>query len=150
MCKTFSLAEDVIQHSVNETCPIAGDECLIKIADCILKKCSRASDIACRYGGEEFAIIMYGDEKQASSLAEAIRMEVYSMSIAHPAKNNEPVTVSVGYTSIIPNSASSAKILIERADKALYKAKNKVKNICVGFKSKVKNSYQDTLNISSY
>ncbi len=118
----------------------AGDECLMNIATSILKMCSRNTDIACRYGGEEFAIIFYGDKNEASLLAEAIRLEVHSMAIAHPAQNNEPVTISVGYTSIIPDSASNPKTLIECADKALYQAKSNGKNICVGFQGKVKNS----------
>lgn len=111
----------------------AGDECLIQIAHAISTTCVRSSEIACRYGGEEFAIIVFGGEKDASYLAEVIRKKVYVMAIPHPALNNTPVTLSVGYYSFTPDPTSSPKFLIECADKALYEAKEIGKNTCVQF-----------------
>jgi len=112
---------------------LAGDECLIQVARSISNMCVRSSEIACRYGGEEFTVIVYGGEKEASYLAEAIRKEVYVMAIPHPAKENNPVTLSIGYCSIIPDSTSTPKMLIECADKALYKAKEIGRNSCFQF-----------------
>jgi diguanylate cyclase (GGDEF)-like protein len=116
----------------------AGDECLIKIARSISNACVRSSDIVCRYGGEEFSVIVYGDDNNVSFLAEAIRKDVYTMDIPHPAQNNSPVTISAGYYSISPDSESSPKKLIECADMALYEAKRKGRNICVQFTEQIK------------
>ena len=112
----------------------AGDECLVQIAGSISNICIRSSDIVCRYGGEEFCIILYGDDKEETySLAESIRHEIYIAAIPHPAFNNAPVTVSIGYYSIIPDSKTTPRTLIENADAALYKAKRNGKNSCVSF-----------------
>jgi diguanylate cyclase (GGDEF)-like protein len=112
----------------------AGDECLIQIARSISNVCVRTSDIACRYGGEEFCVILYGDDKEASSLAETIRKEIYTIAIPHPAQNISQITISIGYSSILPTSKSTSRKLIECADKALYEAKRNGRNNCVQFK----------------
>ncbi|PCK07528.1 MAG: GGDEF domain-containing protein [Alteromonadaceae bacterium] len=115
----------------------AGDECLIQVARSISNTCVRSTDIPCRYGGEEFSIIVYGDEMSAFNLAEAIRAEVYNMAIPHPAKDNYPVTLSVGFCTLIPDSETKPKRLIEQADAALFKAKHNGRNNCVRFQEEV-------------
>lgn len=112
----------------------AGDECLIQIAHSISKACGRSSDIVCRYGGEEFGVIFYGGAREASSLAEAIRKEICALAIPHPAHNWPQVTLSIGYCTILPDSESTPKKLIECADRALYEAKRNGRNTCVQFK----------------
>lgn len=109
----------------------AGDKCLIQIARSISNTCTRSTDIACRYGGEEFSIIVYGDELEAFALAEEIRIGVHAMAIPHPAKDNKPITISAGVFTLIPCVETSAKVLIEQADDALYIAKEKGRNNCV-------------------
>ncbi|WP_258405970.1 GGDEF domain-containing protein [Shewanella acanthi] len=121
----FKLYNDTLGH-------FAGDECLIQIARSIADVCSRSTDIACRYGGEEFAVIAYGNT-DISRLAESIRKEVYIRSVPHPALNNGPVTLSVGYYSTIPSSAMTSRTIIESADKALYRAKENGRNVCVEY-----------------
>lgn len=112
----------------------AGDECLMQVARLIADLCARRSDVACRYGGEEFAVIAYGNDNDAGALAESIRREVYSTSIPHPVLDNSPVTISVGYYSIVPDRSVTPRGLIEGADKALYQAKQAGRNLCVQHK----------------
>lgn len=111
----------------------AGDECLVKVASSISGSCARSTDVVCRYGGEEFAVISYGDEKDVSVLAEDIRKGISSLKIPHPGTDHAPVTLSVGYVSVIPKADTTPKSLIEKADLALYQAKEKGRNQCVRF-----------------
>lgn len=115
----------------------AGDECIVKIAQSISDVCRRSSDIICRYGGETFAVITYGAAQDAFFLAESLRERVLAMAIPHPAKDNVPVTLSIGYCSIIPDEDSTSKTLIESADAALKQAKRNGRNVCAQFKEVV-------------
>lgn len=113
----------------------AGDECIVKIARCISSVCVRPTDIACRYGGEEFAIILYASDSEANFLAESIRKEVLNKSLPHPSRVGESVTISAGYFTLVPDSTTTPRTLIENADKALYKAKQSGRNSCVKYES---------------
>lgn len=111
----------------------AGDECLIKIARSISNTCTSPSGIVCRYGGEEFSIIIYDACYETTFLAEKIRKNVQRMTIPHPARDNTPVTLSIGYCSVLPDSTVTSKKLIEYADAALYQAKSNGRNNCVQY-----------------
>lgn len=123
----FKLYNDHLGH-------YAGDECLMRVAGSIADTCIRSTDVPYRYGGEEFAIIVYGGRREAYHLAEAIRRGVYEMNIPHPAINNAPVTLSIGVTSVLPDQNTTAKRIIERADSALYSAKENGRNKSIHFK----------------
>jgi len=101
---------------------IQGDEALKKISN-ILKENCRKIDILCRYGGEEFAMILPGNSKEeASLLAERIRK-----SIMHNEILKNRFTVSIGISSC-PTDAVDKSLLINKADQALYAAKRNGKN----------------------
>lgn len=121
----FKLYNDNLGH-------YAGDECLVTIAEIIAASCERQSEVVCRYGGEEFGIIVYGNAEQTALLAQKIRANVFNKAIHHPAFADKPVTVSIGHCTILPNASDNAKSLIEYADRALYKAKALGRNTCVG------------------
>jgi len=108
-----------------------GDECLKKIAQSIFTQCQRKSERAFRYGGEEFAIISYGDRESARELAERIRINVLKEAIPHPCDKQNMVTISIGFISLIPSADTSFKDIVELADSALYKAKKDGRNRCV-------------------
>lgn len=111
----------------------AGDECLVQIAQSISRVCERNGDFAFRYGGEEFAIISYGNDN-VSELAESLRSEVYIRSIPHPQEGIGPVTLSVGYCSVIPGDQTvTASSLFQQADESLYRAKDLGRNQCVDY-----------------
>jgi len=117
----------------------AGDECLKVIADCITQHASRESDIACRYGGEEFAIILPNTpESGAYDVAEKIRKEIESRLI-HWESIEFKVTASLGLTASHPKTCEEncQQFFINQADQALYKAKNQGRNQVVIFSQDV-------------
>ena len=87
-------------------------------------------DLACRYGGEEFVIVMPDPPPHiAAEVAERLRAQIESddFSIENGARTIE-VTVSVGVTSLIQSENETAKALLKRADEALYEAKQTGRN----------------------
>jgi len=101
-----------------------GDKALAKIANTIKTSC-RESDIAARYGGEEFVMILPDtDSKSAIEVADRVIRGVRNERF--PGESGEldvELTVSIGVASH-PNHGSDIIEIIERADKALYKAKS--------------------------
>lgn len=103
-----------------------GDQVLRQIAS-VLVKTVRKVDVVARYGGEEFAVILLNSGPTESyRLAERIRKAAEGM---EPLINGEPVrvTISLGMANY-PGDALDRQTLIERADRALYAAKNNGRN----------------------
>jgi len=117
----FKIYNDTLGHQ-------AGDNILKDLAS-LLKKQSRKMDYVCRYGGEEFTIILpETPKKEAFLIAERLRLDIEKHAFAHeeilPQKK---LTVSIGL-STYPEDGSSPSDLIRASDKSLYEAKNKGKN----------------------
>ena len=108
----------------------AGDACLRNIAKAIELDFSRAGDLVARYGGEEFAVILPNVEQEtALILAERMRANIEALKLEHGDSSvADVVTVSVGVTVQISAEHLSVDSLIEKADKALYAAKDKGRN----------------------
>ena len=105
----------------------AGDAVLRWFAG-ILEKNKRGEDIAVRYGGEEFILLLPQTSKtSALIIGERIRNEVQKNSVEVAGKQIG-ITVSCGLA-VYPYDATAADNLLENADKALYRAKNVGKNI---------------------
>ncbi len=102
-----------------------GDECLKKVARAISRAMPRAEDLAARYGGEEFVCILSGTGNQgAMAVANRILDAVRTLEILHArSKVADHVTVSAGVASMIPTMQGKALELTQKADKALYQAK---------------------------
>lgn len=119
---------DYFKHYNDTNGHIAGDEVLKGIASCIHNG-MRTQDILARYGGEEFSIILPETDKAAAkALAERIRHCVSMQSFQH--KGTQPggsLTISLG-VAVFPGDAADPKGLIEKADAALYKAKENGRN----------------------
>ena len=93
----------------------------------VISRSVRSTDIACRYGGEEFSIIIPGvDKENASVTAERLRRGIQSMRILSDHGENITVTISLGVARM--RTGEDADTLFERADTALYQAKDKGKN----------------------
>ncbi|MFN8401825.1 MAG: GGDEF domain-containing protein, partial [Anaerolineales bacterium] len=115
----FKNINDTYGHQV-------GDKFLIKIAD-LLKKNSRGSDITCRYGGEEFILVLPETEAQiAHARAEQFRAEISQVRIPHEMKDLN-ISVSMGIA-VYPEHSTIAEELIVKADLALYQSKNNGRN----------------------
>jgi diguanylate cyclase (GGDEF)-like protein len=104
----------------------AGDDFLVHISKTI-RKSVRTGDIACRYGGDEFVVVLSNVTKEtALSRAEKLRKKIASHSIVH---RNEKVTISVSIgIAMFPEHGSVGEILLQKADQALYEAKRMGKN----------------------
>lgn len=99
----------------------AGDEVLVQVAS-LLKKHARGSDIACRYGGEEFLLVFPGTSLElAHKRAEEIQQNCAALSIQHEGKNIA-VMLSFGVAAY-PDHGKQWEQIIVKADKALYQSK---------------------------
>ncbi len=106
----------------------AGDDFLIHIAE-VVQSSIRAGDIACRYGGDEFVVLLSNvTEEIARERAEKMRESIAEHFIVY---KNEKVSnsVSIGVV-VFPHHGSSREVLLQKADQALYRAKQMGKN-CV-------------------
>ncbi len=99
----------------------------------IIKRCIRDVDILCRYGGEEFIVILpQTNKKDAYAIAERVRFFVQKHSFQDPGMRiKTKLTVSLGVATF-PEDATDPDKLILQVDSALYQAKGKGKNlVCV-------------------
>lgn len=86
-------------------------------------------DVAVRYGGEEFAVVLSNtDAEQASVIAERIRSNVSKLQILNDDNEVVPITVSVGSSTFNPGEESNSAQLIKAADQHLYRAKRGGRN----------------------
>ncbi|WNL38275.1 diguanylate cyclase [Halomonas sp. PAMB 3264] len=116
-----------------------GDECLRQIAWAIKEVLERPSDLAVRYGGEEFAVVLPAtDEQGARHVGEKINEAVRRLAIPNPHIKGGIVTVSVGVSSSTCFTSThfeqSGERLLKCADQALYLAKKNGRDqtVCMG------------------
>jgi diguanylate cyclase (GGDEF)-like protein len=112
----------------------------------ILKRNTRVSDVAARWGGDEFVLLAPDtDSQRASIVAERIRCQVERCRLMI-AKQEISITVSVGIASY-PAHASRLTELIKRADQAMYNAKGLGKNqVCVFWNGKTEHIHAQRRN----
>src|ERR1700733_1514933 len=108
---------------------LPGDLCLKQIAAAVKSTLRRDPDLAARFGGEEFVVLLPLTEiSGAESVARKILAEVCSLAIPHADSPFGIVTVSIGATSWNSGPPLNINALIERADRALYRAKDSGRN----------------------
>jgi two-component system cell cycle response regulator len=112
----FKRVNDTYGHEV-------GDKVLCAFGD-LLRRCTRATDIVARFGGEEFVVLMPAtDLAQAVVIAERIREAFASCPVAPLA---DPATASFGVAALV--AGQHGPLLLQRADRALYAAKQAGRN----------------------
>lgn len=107
---------------------LGGDKCLIAVAAQMKLTTQRSTDIACRYGGEEFVIILpETDEEGAMAIADRLRQQVEEHTISVD-EQEISLTISCGISTYRQESFATVDTLFSCADKALYRAKNEGRN----------------------
>lgn len=107
-----------------------GDDCLKAVARAISETARRPADLAARYGGEEFAVILPNTSASgALQVARDIQKEIEGLNIPHDSSPVSPrVTLSLGVATMVPDTRLPPETIVERADRALYQAKEQGRN----------------------
>ena len=113
--------------SINDTFGHPAGDAVLQGLGQIIQRDSRQSDIACRYGGEEFVLIMPATGP-ADALAFCDRLRLQIESVVWPRHPERKVTVSIGVAGSNPPTGVTAAAWVEAADKALYTAKKTGRN----------------------
>jgi diguanylate cyclase (GGDEF)-like protein len=104
-----------------------GDQIIQALADS-MQTAFRAADISCRYGGEEFAVIMPDSSVAAASRAtERLQTEFTALCVARELPGADNTTFTAGIANY-PNDGNNVNELFERADQRLYKGKERGRN----------------------
>jgi two-component system chemotaxis family response regulator WspR len=131
--KSLSLLMVDIDHfkQYNDTYGhLAGDEVLRTVAQTVMGSFRRPKDLAARFGGEEFVVILpHTVADNLGQLAETVVRAIEALDLPHGGSTvGGKVTISAGGAATIPQSGDSFFSLIEAADKALYEAKRTGRN----------------------
>lgn len=99
-----------------------GDRCLQRIADILSRHVKRPRDVAIRFGGEEFALLLPGtDQEGAYRVCQGILEDMRNTAIPADDGHNVTITLSAGIALLAPDE--NEQTLFQRADEALYQAK---------------------------
>ncbi len=104
---------------------VAGDAALKKVAIAIEAPLQRPIDLACRYGGEEFTVILPNTDSEGAELVvKRIQKSIADMSIEHEASTiSDILTASMGVVTVVPGKDELPSNILEVADIALYRVK---------------------------
>ena len=107
----------------------AGDDCLAAVGKAVSQSLQRPADFAARYGGDEFVVLLPDtDTSGALDVARRVRAAVGALHLAHGASPFGRVTLSIGVAQVMPGPSHTSEELLERADRALYAAKQAGRN----------------------
>ncbi len=117
----FKNVNDTYGHQV-------GDE-VLKLLAKIMKSRQRKSDMSCRYGGEEFVVLLPNTSiEEAESVAEELRESVEQSHFELSMKESVKFTISIGLSTVQLENEGSIEKVLKRADDALYEAKESGRN----------------------
>jgi len=114
----------------------AGDLCLRRMAGVLTGQLKRPSDLAARYNGKQFAILLPDTGLDgAVQVAEACRAALERLALAHPLPERRIVTMSVGVASTAPSEDGMFEAMLARAGEAVQAAKSRGRNRVVAFRA---------------
>ena len=117
----FKNVNDTYGHAI-------GDDVIIFVAD-TLKKFNKESSVSCRYGGEEFVMLLPNTSlDSAVALSEQIRKSIQESVINIKDKESLQITVSIGVSKVDVLNEPNIETALYRADNALYEAKDRGRN----------------------
>ena len=119
----FKLFNDLYGHQ-------QGDDCLKKVSQCIANSIGRVTDACCRYGGEEFVVILPDTPTEQSILvAQRLCLAIEQMKIPHEKSETSPfITMTIGVVTIAAGEKTSVDEIVSKADSALYSGKSNGRN----------------------
>jgi len=114
-----------------------GDECLRSVGKILAAQTKRPGDLAARYGGDEFILVLMGTNlEEVHVIAETIEKEIKKLAIPHEASTAaDIVTLTMGVASLVPARDDAPIHLINQADKALYQGKIKGRACVVSYQN---------------
>ena len=109
---------------------LLGDETLRTVASWLSRSARYPNDLACRFGGEEFTVVLpYSGQRQGMTVARRFQQALAEAAVPHDASPVAPnVTVSIGLASFVPTTRDMPAHLVALADEALYRAKSEGRN----------------------
>ncbi|MBI4725650.1 sensor domain-containing diguanylate cyclase [candidate division TA06 bacterium] len=117
----FKEYNDVFGH-------LKGSEILKRMGNIIGSVLAGQSPVICRYGGDEFAVILKNSDKgQTCRAAEAVRISIYRTEFSQTRPDGKKLSASLG-VAVFPGDARDGRELVEKADQAMYFAKEQGKN----------------------
>jgi diguanylate cyclase (GGDEF)-like protein len=121
---------DVFKHFNDHYGHLAGDACLQALALTLAQTgARREGELAARFGGEEFVVLLPGsDLRAAADVARHIQEAVHQLALPHEGAPSGIVTVSFGVASVQPQRDQLPEMLVRLADRAMYRAKQGGRN----------------------
>jgi diguanylate cyclase (GGDEF)-like protein len=119
---------DYFKHINDHHGHLVGDNVLREVGH-LLQSIMRKNDLAGRFGGEEFIVVLYRSAHEIGmSVAERIRLRITEISVPTRSGQTVNVTTSIGVSTFSPFGMSSIDQILSQADQALYKAKDAGRN----------------------
>jgi diguanylate cyclase (GGDEF)-like protein len=113
----FKAFNDTVGHQ-------AGDACLAAIAGAAQRASARAGSVACRWGGDEFLVVLPAtDLTAAAAIADDVLAAVRGLPRHVAAAGDRRLTVSIGVSATLPAAGGDAAVVVAAADRAMYAAK---------------------------
>lgn len=110
----------------------AGDKVIAAVAQTAASRLQRSTDFFARFGGEEFIALCLGDSaEQIFKHMGRIRQDIEELHIPHDPLVSQWVTVSIGGATVVPKEEGSYSFYLKTADKMLYDAKKRGRNMVV-------------------
>ncbi len=109
---------------------LAGDDCIVNVAQTLSSQFNRAGDVVARYGGEEFIVLLPDTDRiGATHVAEQLIRAIYALDIPHSeSPEYKRVTVSVGGCALKYTTGADLQQIISSADRSLYLSKRQGRN----------------------